>query len=74
MESATVFAPSKKSCTVTGTVLFPLTVGSRATVVTDKGTLTTSPVETILHISPSAIGFETLNSHYLVTLKAPLMV
>lgn len=72
MTSATVFAPSKKSCVITGTVLFPLSVGSRATVVTDRGTLTTSLVESILHISPTTIGFETMNSHYLVTLTAPL--
>lgn len=72
MANETVFAPTKKSCALTGTIVFPLTVGSRAVVVTEKGTMTTSTVAAIEHISPMTIGFETANSHYLVTLTAPL--
>lgn len=72
MTNETVFTPAKKNCTLTGNIIFPLTVGSRAIVLTDKGTLTTSVVEVIEHISPMTIGFETMNSHYLVTLTAPL--
>lgn len=72
MANETVLALSKKKCTLTGTIVFPLSVGSRAIVVTDKGTMTTSTVAAIEHIGPMSIGFETANSHYLVTLTAPL--
>lgn len=72
MTNETILIQAKKNCAITGTVIFPLTVGSRAIVQTDQGTLTTSAVEAIRHISPKTIGFETMNSYYLVTLKTPL--
>lgn len=72
MENCTVLTTAKKAIAMKGTVVFPLTVGSRALVLTDMGTLTTSTVTAIEHIGPMEIGFETLNSHYMVTLTAPL--
>lgn len=74
LANETIMTPVKKNHTLTGTIVFPLTVGARAFVHTDKGTLTTSVVAAIQHISPMTIGFETMNSHYLVTLKTPLEV
>ena len=61
----------KKLATMSGTLLFPLSVGSRAVILHDGGYTHTSKVVAIHSVQPGDIRFETRNTHYRLLL-APL--
>lgn len=54
----------KKSMTVSGILMFPLCIGSRALILHEGGYIHTSKVETIHSVSANEIRFETRNSCY----------
>jgi len=54
----------KKLATMSGTLLFPLSVGSRAVILHDGGYTHTSKVVAIHSVQPGDIRFETRNTHY----------
>ena len=54
----------KKLATMSGTLLFPLSVGSRAVILHDGGYTHTSKVVAIHSVQPGDIRIETRNTHY----------
>ncbi len=54
----------KKLATMSGTLLLPLSVGSRAVILHDGGYTHTSKVVAIHSVQPGDIRFETRNTHY----------
>ena len=54
----------KKFATMSGSLLFPLCVGSRAIILHDGGYTHTSKVVAIHSVLPGDIRFETKNTHY----------
>lgn len=54
----------KKFATMSGTLLFPLSIGSRAVILHDGGYTHTSKVVAIHSVQPGDIRFETRNTHY----------
>lgn len=54
----------KKFATMSGTLLFPLSVGSRAVILHDGGYTHTSKVVAVHSVQPGDIRFETQNTHY----------
>lgn len=54
----------KKLATMSGTLLLPLSVGSRAVILHDGGYTHTSKVVAIHSVQPGNIRFETENTHY----------
>lgn len=54
----------KKLATMSGTLLFPLSVGNRAVILHDGGYTHTSKVVAIHSVQPGDIRFETRNTHY----------
>lgn len=54
----------KKFTTLSGVLMFPLSVGSRALILHEGGYTHTSPVVAIHSVRPGDIRFETRNTHY----------
>ena len=54
----------KKLATMSGTLLLPLSVGSRAVILHDGGYTHTSKAVAIHSVQPGDIRFETRNTHY----------
>lgn len=61
----------KKFATMSGTLLFPLSIGSRAVILHDGGYTHTSKVVAVHSVQPGDIRFETRNTYYRL-LPAPL--
>lgn len=61
----------KKSATLSGVLMAPLCVGSRALILHEGRYIHTSRVEAIHSVDSSAICFETMNTHYRL-LPAPI--
>ena len=59
----------KKFATLSGTLMFPLCVGSRAIILHDGGYTHTSKVVAIHSVQPGNIRFETKNTHYRLLLN-----
>lgn len=59
----------KKFATLSGTLMFPLCVGSRAIILHDGGYTHTSKVVAIHSEQPGNIRFETKNTHYRLLLN-----
>ena len=59
----------KKFATMSGSLLFPLCVGSRAIILHDGGYTHTSKVVAIHSVLPGDIRFETKNTHYRLLLN-----
>lgn len=58
---------AKKYILVTGSIHFPITVGHRALIQTNQGTVQTSPIVTITQVDEFCAIFETRNSNYCVS-------
>ena len=54
----------KKFTTLSGVLMFPLSVGSRALILHERGYTHTSKVVAIHSVQPGDIHFETMNTHY----------
>ena len=61
----------KKFATMSGTLLFPLSIGNRAVILHDGGYTHTSKVVAVHSVQPGDIRFETRNTYYRL-LPAPL--
>ena len=61
----------KKFATMSGTLLFPLSIGSRAVILHDGGYTHTSKVVAVHSVQPGDIRFETRNTYYRL-LPAPV--
>ena len=59
----------KKFTTMSGTLLLPLCVGSRAVILHNGGCTCTSTVVAIHSVQPGDIRFETKNTHYRLLLN-----
>ena len=59
-----MFTKSKKIILLSGTLLLPLKIGARATILSNEGITRTSTVTAIKQVTQDYIIFETLNSVY----------
>ncbi len=59
----------KKFTTLSGALMFPLNIGSRALILHEGGYTHTSMVVAIHSVQPGDIRFETMNTHYRLLLN-----
>ena len=59
-----MFYKNKKYVSLSGTVLLPLKIGTRATIFSSEGVIRTSIVDEIKQVKRDSVIFETQNSVY----------